>query len=150
MKKLNLFLTLLLTITLFSCGSDDDGTTETFEITEANLIGAWKLISVTENGTAIQLDECDLLYSVQLSVEQGENRAVYTEAGLEGNSCTIFTSTDYTWSLTSDNILNTETLEGSDQDSEKIIELTAITLKLEYIDTEGSDTFITVDTYTKQ
>ncbi len=151
MKKLSLFV-LLIAAMFTSCGSDDDSPVGA-EITEANLIGNWKLTSETENGTEITLDACDLLYTIQLFVnDQGENRAKFIE-GVEttGGACEPSTSVDYVWSLTSGNMLNTETVEGSvDQDSEKIIELTTSTLKLEYTENEGNEEFIIVETYTKQ
>ncbi len=52
MKKLNLFLSLLLTIILFSCSNDDDGVNEN-QISE--LVGTWKITEKIENGATISL-----------------------------------------------------------------------------------------------
>ncbi|SHI85670.1 lipocalin family protein [Aquimarina spongiae] len=151
MKKLHLSLCLLMIVSLFSCGSDDNDTPETIEISEANLIGTWKLTGFSENGVPVELDACDLLYTMQLSKTQnGENIAVYVEGYLDQGECKTSTSVDYVWELVSGN-LNTETADmGTDQDTEKIIELTATSLKLEYTDIEDTETIVYVDTYTRQ
>jgi len=152
MKNRFLFLVLTTTILISACSSDDNDASSGIEITEANLLGKWKLTSTTENGNSLNLDKCELLYTIILSKnDQGENRASYIEAIQQGDSCEESTSVDYIWLITSGNILNTQTLvEGSDQGTEKIVELTANTLVLESLETEGSEEFIYVDSYTKQ
>jgi len=152
MKKLNLLLILTLTITLFSCGSDDDGTPQIVQITEANLIGDWELTSNSENGTIFELETC--VYTMKLSKkENGDNLAVFIEGYLESGSCNPSTSVDYVWSV-SNNTLNTG-IEGNDNndDSQEILELTATTLvlKSEETYTENGETQVDVyvETFTK-
>lgn len=53
MKKVSLLTLLLLSITLFSCSSDDDGGNSVDPI-----VGWWKLESVKNNGTTIQVNRC--------------------------------------------------------------------------------------------
>ncbi len=54
MKKLNLFLSLLLTIVLFSCNNDDD-TPNDNENQNSELMAVWKITTKIENGVAITL-----------------------------------------------------------------------------------------------
>ncbi|MBQ4818827.1 lipocalin family protein [Aquimarina sp. MMG016] len=159
MKKFDLLLILMciFTFSFISCGEDDDQieppVIETeLEITEANLIGSWKLTSETENGVALVLDACEVQYTINLFVnEQGENRATFIEDISNGSDCELSTSNEYVWSLSSGNILNTELVDGGfDQDSEKIIELTTTTLKFEYKEVEDGEEFVYIETYTKK
>ncbi len=148
MKKLNLFLTLLLTITLFSCGSDDDGTLENIEITEANLIGTWDLTSGTENGESYEPFSC--VYRMTLATDaNGENVATFVEGYIENGDCQESTSVDYWWAVSGNN-LNTgiEDIDTYDE-SEEIIELSSTTLRLRYTEEEEGITYTYVDTYTK-
>ncbi|AXT61345.1 hypothetical protein D1816_13640 [Aquimarina sp. AD10] len=150
MKKLSLFI-LLIAATFTSCSDDDESPATGIEITEANLIGNWKITAETENGNAVTLDNCDLFLTTQLFVnDQGENRATFIEGVEMEGICTPTTSDGYTWSLVSGNILKTETIDNIiAPDLEKIIELTASTLKLEYTETEGSEEIVIIETYTK-
>ena len=54
MKKLNVFLSLLLIIVSFSCSSDDDGSDDNQNET-SQLVGTWKITEKVENGETISL-----------------------------------------------------------------------------------------------
>jgi len=141
MKKLNLLLTLVLAITLFSCGSDDDGTPQPVEITEANLIGTWQWTSETENGVIVALSECDLMDTIEYKMD---NIATHISHDQGSDGCISF-SFDSAWSLDG----NLISYDAGDAD-ETILELTNTTLSVTYIDEDDAGTtYIYVDTYTK-
>ena len=153
MKKMYLILGLFITTSLLvSCSKDDDNGNEMLEINEANLIGTWELTKFVENGETIQPETCDTYFATYSKTSNGENLVVYLEGYEDQNGkCATSLSTDYTWSLSSGNILSTEVLAtGGDQDMVKIVELTTTTLMIEYSYEEGNTTYLILETYTKK
>ncbi len=57
MRTIIKLLSVVFLITLFSCSGDDDGNSTSGDL----IIGKWKQISETENGTPQELTSCDLL-----------------------------------------------------------------------------------------
>ena len=152
MRKSYLILNLFLITSLIISCSNDDSNNETLEINEANLIGTWELTKFVENGETIQPGTCDTYFATYSKTSNGENRVVYLEGYDDQNGeCATSLSTDYTWSLSSGNILSTEVLAtGGDQDMVKIVELTTTTLIIEYSYEEGTTTYLILETYTRK
>ena len=57
MKKLAKLMAVVSIALLFSCSSDDGGSSTSGE----KIVGKWKVLSTTENGVAQVLDACDLM-----------------------------------------------------------------------------------------
>ena len=135
--KITLILTII-TCFAFSCSSDDSNSTKA---NQANIIGTWKLTSETENGTSIQLDECELLFTVVITSTQ------ITSTDYYGDNCEIEDSYSITYSLKGNTITTTE--DGETYNS-TIITLNSTTLSIESSYEEDGETYTYTETYTKQ
>lgn len=150
MKKLTLLL-LCIVATLTSCSSDDDAAPA---ITEAKLIGKWQWTASTENGEAVELDECDLKDTFEFKSNGDLINTYYPSTATTINGQTTVTCSDealsdnYKWSLSGDQL--TTIFNAADvEENSKIIELTDTTLKIEYSGEEAGEKFVDVDTYKK-
>tara|TARA_R110002050_G_scaffold300018_1_gene467344 strand:- start:20612 stop:21031 length:420 start_codon:yes stop_codon:yes gene_type:complete len=135
--KISLILTIISCFT-FSCSSDDSPSTEE---NAAKLIGTWKLTSETEDGASIQLDTCELLYTIIISSTQITSKDYY------GDNCEIEDSYSITYSLKGNTITTTE--DGETYNS-TIITLNSTTLSIESSYEEDGETYTYTETYTKQ
>ena len=109
MKKITLLLGLA--FLGFSCSSDDDGGSS---VSTADLIGEWRLISETEDGEEIVLDNCELMTTF-----------TFTETELSEENYRTSGLTSECFSFSSDNIYAVEgnvlsTIEEFDGVSEDI------------------------------
>ncbi|WP_035096560.1 lipocalin-like domain-containing protein [Aquimarina megaterium] len=97
-KKLIVFVLITLNIT-FSCNTDDDvvGT-----INETFIIGQWQLSSSTKNGTAIDLDTCDLMETYVFSNSNKVSITLYTFN--TNNVCEEGAKTTYDYTITGTNL----------------------------------------------
>jgi hypothetical protein len=146
-KMTRIFLLLTLGI-LFSCSSNDDNTETPLNNSEL-IIGSWKWTSTTETidgaDTGASLTECDLL---EITNYDGTKQEI-TE--YSGNPCTLLqlNTPTYNYSIDGDIISFPRINDEYDFYSQEIIELNSTTLKLKLEETDGGETFICIDTYTK-
>ncbi len=145
MKKLNLLVTLVLAITLFSCGSDDDST-DTTEISATNLVGKWQLVSSTTDDEETVLRECEKLYTLEYKSDgtYAFNDPYDSNAAqlIDGPVKCVDALGSGSWSLNGSDLTITEAnVPDEGDDAEIILELTATTLKVEYTYQFGIDTF---------
>jgi hypothetical protein len=135
MKILKRVLTLsLLLITIISCSSDDNSTTED---NQANIIGTWKLSSSSTNGVADTLDACDLQTTLVIT----SNQITITEYW--GDNCMETDTYSISYTISGENITISES--GVSYTSE-ITTLTSTTLSIKDVD-EGD---VYTETYTRQ
>jgi len=80
MKKITLLLSLAFLV--FSCSDDDDSGSS---VSSADLIGTWTLVSLSEDGVAIELDECEDNDTITFS----ETRVVETSYYFNGRECVL-------------------------------------------------------------
>ncbi|MBL0683814.1 lipocalin-like domain-containing protein [Aquimarina mytili] len=111
-------------------------------INEADLIGKWKITSITENETEFS-DACDQLNTIDFKENGQADFVVYTKT--TAGECTQDRSSTISWSLSGNTIVY-----GTGEETETITELTDTTLKIQYTEVDGNDQFIIVTTYTKQ
>ena len=116
MKKITLLLGLA--FLMFSCSSDDGDDNSSSSILTTDVVGEWRLISETEDGEVIALDDCDLM-----------NTIVFTETELsqdfyrESNSfdeeveseCIMSFSIDFPYFLEDNLIVSTDEGEEGDE-----------------------------------
>tara|TARA_R110002051_G_scaffold34689_3_gene77091 strand:- start:5318 stop:5737 length:420 start_codon:yes stop_codon:yes gene_type:complete len=135
--KITLILTII-TCFAFSCSSDDSNSTKA---NQANIIGTWKLKSETENGTSIQLDECELLFTVVITSTQ------ITSTDYYGDNCEIEDSYTSNYSIDGNTITITE--DGETYESTIVtLNNSTLTITLRYED--NGETYTYTETYTRQ
>ncbi len=82
MKKIKLFLAIAALVVLGnSCSSDDDSGGSS--INQEQLIDTWQIVSLTENGEAVELTECDLTATVEFT----EDEIINNNAFFFGGEC---------------------------------------------------------------
>lgn len=97
MKKLNLFFTLLLTITLFSCGSDDSTSPRSEET--SGLLGIWELSAKKQNGVNSMLDICEQTSNFEFKSDQSYAEETFV---LISDQCVSDGAFAGTWSVSGD------------------------------------------------
>ena len=139
MKTLKLTLLTIITACLtFSCSSDDDSSTAS---NAELIIGTWTWTASSYNGVAYTLTECDLMDTLTFT----STTYNYTEYTSGISPCTPYFGTS-TYTI-SGNMLTW----GSDTENlGKIVTLNDTTLVLGKEITDGNDTYINTDTYTRQ
>ncbi|MEH6536387.1 MAG: lipocalin family protein [Psychroserpens sp.] len=135
LKKL--FVLTFIVITAFACSNDDDNSDDTTAQNQANIIGIWKWVSSTENGTDIPLDECEILFTLTITSAQ------VTSTDFYGVDCTMVDTFTVDYTINGNTVSITE--EGETYTSE-ITTLNSTTLTIKEVD--GSDVY--TDTYTRQ
>jgi NifU-like protein involved in Fe-S cluster formation len=138
-----LFLTLFIGI-LFSCSSDDDNP----ETEQSSIVGTWKIISLTSNGTEELQDELNgqnICYWTEVYTQ-----TTITDIDFSGTNCT----TENTDSDISTYVINgttlLETYDNGQNLSLEILELTNTTLRLQDSYEEVGENYVDIYTYTKQ
>lgn len=147
MKKPILFI-LLIAATITSCSSDDDSA-GALEITTANLVGKWQLINSTTDGKVETLNECELKYTIEY-LSNGTVNWVdpYNNAKPDEPINCIESNGTLFWELVDLTIYLKEKVEDTNEDPEKILELTKTTLKTQYTYQLNTNTFQeVVETY---
>ena len=82
MKKIKLFLAIAALVVLGnSCSSDDDSGGSS--INQEQLIDTWQIVSLTENGEAAELTDCDLTATVEFT----EDEVTFNESFFFGGEC---------------------------------------------------------------
>lgn len=112
MKKL-LYLFMAATVLFTSC-KKDDGAMDT-EDNEANIVGTWKLISVTENGESLSIGNCDILTTFN---ENGSGTIIDPEPP----NCENTESFNFTYSVSGNQLTINEDGESSLQEIETLSE----------------------------
>ncbi|MDO5971386.1 lipocalin family protein [Flavivirga aquimarina] len=141
-KTMNkLFLTLLIGV-LFSCSSDNNDN----EPEQSSILGTWKIVSLTSNGTEELQDElnyADICYWTEIYTQ-----TTVTDIDFSGTDCTTETVGE-TLSYTIDGT-TLSYITGDQVDvSLEIIELTSTTLKLQDSFEELGEDYVDIYTYTK-
>lgn len=141
-KTMNkLFLTLLIGI-LFSCSSDNNDT----EPEQYSILGTWKIVSLTSNGTEElqdELDYADICYWTEVYTQ-----TTVTDIDFSGTDCTTET-VDETLPYTINGTALSYTTGDQVDVSLEIIELTSTTLKLQDSYEELGENYVDVYTYMK-
>ena len=143
MKKVNkLFLVLFLGV-LFSCTTDN---TDENSI-ENSIVGTWKIVSLTSNGTDELQDELDfatICYYTEVYTE-----TIITDINFSGSDCKTETVDEtLPYSINGTNL--TYTTGDSVVVSLEILELSSTTLKLQDSYQEDGESYIDIYTYTRQ
>ena len=149
MKKITLLLSLA--FLAFSCSDDDDSGS----VSSADLIGTWTLVSLSEDGVAIELDECEDNDTITFSDTQVVSASYYFDGtdcvldgadtndyNVSGNTLTVFDEYD-----------SNDDGEISEDEKEEItanVSISGSTLTISYSGTdEDGETYSGADVYTK-
>ncbi|MBL87252.1 MAG: hypothetical protein CMO82_13080 [Winogradskyella sp.] len=134
MKKMKLFLGILIGLLIISsCSSDDDSNSDT-----GSIIGTWKPIKevdVCSTGfeDVYDFDSCEQTGRIIFSEDGTLN---ITEYDLENGNCEQYYNSTGTWTLTGDNL--SVTLDG-ETINPTFFELTNNTLRVGYYDNDEND-----------
>jgi len=135
MKQIKLLvLTVFAGLLITSCKSDDDGGDS---INSGKLVGEWKLVDETYNGTAEALDVCDLLTKLVMTAD------TVIQTFYEGANCGLTNSYTSSYSVSGSSLITT------DEDGTYEVEITTLNdaiLKIK--DSDGADVY--VYTYLRQ
>lgn len=140
MKHFKTLCLALLAVAMVSCGSDDDDNRSNAEL----IIGTWQLTSETENGQNEQLDDCELMGTVQF------DGTVFTSVTFDdfNNPGTCENDGTFTGGYSiSGSTLNLTTFGTTD--SVEITTLNDSILVLTETDTDEDGTFVYVTTFTR-
>ncbi|WP_108866629.1 lipocalin family protein [Aquimarina aquimarini] len=91
----NLLLTLTLILFSFMSSCSDDDVTET--INETFIIGKWTLSSITENGSNVNLNDCQKMESLEFNTSN--EVIIKTYSSNSTNSCKINSNNTYDYSV---------------------------------------------------
>jgi len=119
-------------VVLIGCSKDDNGGD-----TSASLIGTWKLTAEKMNGTALELDVCDLRSTVMFTA------TTFKTMEYEGDNCATVTEIDGTYTL------NGTTLKITNINGVETLEVSKLTATIfETTETDEGDVYVT--TFTRQ
>jgi hypothetical protein len=142
MKKIFPILAILM-IALSSCSSDYEGGNNNTENATELILGTWRLVSSTENGTSLSQDECDLQETYSWDSSGNFTEILYdnnTEpcgSPFENNGSYTISGTDVTFTL------------GNDTFTQQIQNINENQLVLREIYTDNGTTIEFIDTYQK-
>ena len=132
MKKLNLFIGLLIGFMILSCSSDDDNSNSN------NLIGTWKPIKevdICSTGSEQVSEYSECRQTGRLTFSSNESMTV-TVYEVDLGVCEQIYNANGTWTLNGDDL--TITIAG-ETDSPTFFELTNNTLRIGYYDSDPND-----------
>ncbi len=146
MKKIRVLFLLVLTLSLTNCSDDD--TPETNEVDL--IIGKWKLIEKTEDGTELTISGCELENFTEY-LSDGKVKDTYYESDSTNiGECIEFIDNSGNWNKISDSKYNI-TLDDGDLDYNSLISFTQNkTIHTQtYTIIDGGEKYSYVDKYEK-